>query len=127
MKVLRELALSVGTVLVAVCCFVGALTLIFIFAGWLPAQTRADLAPTDAHATILGAKNIVEQPTNQTGDTWDVNGHNRAYALKVWRSGALLRPAVGYEESWPDSKTVRIKLATPLQPGEWVAWEKWTP
>lgn len=109
------------------CLYVFAPAILPLVIGLTVAQTRVDLRPGDMRATILGSVNILEQPTNQTGDTWDVLGHDRAYALKVWRSGALLRPAVGYEESWPNAGTVRVKLATPLQPGEWVAWEKWAP
>ena len=99
----------------------------FVLFSVLYPQTKVDLHPGDMRATVLGSVNILEQPTNQTGDTWDVLGHDRAHALKVWRSGALLRPSVGYTESWSNTGGVAIKLATPLQPGEWVAWEKWTP
>lgn len=96
------------------------------------AQTKVDLRSSEARATILGSVNILEQPSNPSGDTFDVIGHNRAYALKVWRgasidSGGLLLPQSMYTLSWPEAKTVRIKLATPLQLGEWVAWEKWAP
>lgn len=87
-------------------------------------KTKIALVQLDVLPAMVLPHTIIEEPSNQSGDTFIVLNHNPAYAFQLYRNGLLLRQSEYTRTPVTGTSNLVIKLLAPLGANDKVQWIK---